>query len=124
MLDKDYRKPIKIGLWAGLVASLCCVGPLILIVLGIGGTSTALAIGKQSPYFLILGILILVIGLGFYYFRRGKKVCDGCEIIQFSWKKAVTIIVLACVVFFVVYYFLLYILAPWLAPIVYQNFYN
>lgn len=124
MLNKDDKKPIKIGLLAGFIASLCCIGPLILIVLGIGGASTALAIGKQSPYFLALGILILAIGLGFYYFRKSKKVCDECKIEQFSWKKAVSIIILACVAFLIVYYILLYVLVPWLAPIVYQNFYN
>ena len=124
MLNNNDKKPIKIGLLAGFIASLCCVGPLILIVLGIGGASTALAIGKQSPYFLALGILILVVGLGFYYFRKSKKVCDDCEEEQFSWKKAVTIIILACVAFFIVYYVFLYILVPWLAPIVYQNFYK
>ena len=124
MLNKDDKKPIKIGLLAGFIASLCCVGPLILIVLGIGGASTALAIGKQSPYFLALGILILATGLGFYYFRRSKKVCDECEVEQFSWKKIVAIIILACVAFLIIYYVLLYVLVPWLAPVVYQNFYN
>jgi mercuric ion transport protein len=124
MLNKDDKKPIKIGLLAGFVASLCCIGPLILIILGIGGASTALAIGKQSPYFLALGVLILAAGLGFYYFRKSKKVCDECDVERFSWKKAVSIIVLACAAFLVVYYVLLYILVPWLAPIIYQNFYN
>ena len=123
MLNKDDKKPIKIGLWAGFIASLCCIGPLILIVLGIGGASTALAIGKQSPYFLALGILILVAGLGLYYFRKNKK-CNECDTERLSWKKIVTIIILACVSFLVVYYVLLYVLVPWLAPIVYQNFYN
>ena len=124
MLNKDDKKPIKIGLLAGFVASLCCIGPLILIILGIGGASTALVIGKQSPYFLALGVLILAAGLGFYYFRRSKKVCDECDVDRFSWKKAVSIIVLACTAFLVVYYVLLYILVPWLTPIIYQNFYN
>jgi mercuric ion transport protein len=124
MLNNNDKKPIKIGLLAGFIASLCCVGPLILIALGIGGASTALAIGKQSPYFLALGILILVVGLGFYYFHKSKKVCDDCEVEQFSWKKAVSIIILACMAFLIVYYVLLYVIVPWLAPIVYQNFYN
>lgn len=124
MLNKDDKKPIKIGFLAGFIASLCCIGPLILIVLGIGGASTALAIGKQSPYFLALGILILIGGLGFYYFRKNKKACDECEVEHFSWKKAVVVIILACVAFFIIYYILLYILVPWLAPVVYQNFYK
>jgi len=109
---------------AGFIASLCCVGPLILIALGIGGASTALAIGKQSPYFLALGILILAIGLGFYYFHKNKKVCSECDGEQVNWKKAAYIIILICAAFFIVYYILLYILVPLLAPIVYQNFYN
>lgn len=122
MLNKDDKKPIKIGLLAGFVASLCCIAPLILIILGIGGAGTALAIGKQSPYFLALGVLILAAGL-FYYFRKSKKGCNGCEA-QFSWKKTAGVIILACIAFLAVYYVLLYVLMPWLAPIVYQNFYN
>jgi len=124
MLDKNDKKPIEIGLLAGFVASLCCIGPLILVILGIGGASTALAIGKQSPYFLALGVLLLVAGLGFYYFRKNNKVCDEHGAKKFSWKKIITIIILACSVFLIVYYILLYILVPWLAPIVYQNFYK
>lgn len=123
MLNKKDKKPIKIGLWAGFIASLCCVGPLILIILGIGGASTALAIGKQSPYFLALGILILISGLGLYYFRKNKK-CKECGTEKLSLKKIVITIILACVSFLIIYYILLFVLVPWLAPVVYQNFYN
>ena len=123
ILGDDNEKPIKIGLLAGFIASLCCIGPLVLVVLGVGGASTALAIGKQSPYFLTLGVLILVAGLGLHYFRKNKK-CNECDAERLSWKKMIVIIILACTAFIAVYYILLYVLVPWLAPIVYQNFYN
>ena len=123
MFDKVDKIPIKIGFWAGLIASLCCIGPLILIVLGIGGASTSLAIGKQSPYFLALGVLIIVAGLGLYYFRKNKQ-CNECETERMGVQKIITIIILSCAAFLVVYYLLLYVLVPWLAPLVYQNFYN
>ncbi len=123
MLNEDDKKPITIGILSGFVASLCCIGPLVFIMLGIGGASTALAIGKQSPYFFTAGVLILSAGLGFYYFRKNKKECNGCTA-RFSWKKAAGVIILACTAFLVVYYILLYVFVPWLAPIVYQNFYT
>ncbi len=118
------KKPIKIGLLAGFIASLCCLGPLILIVLGIGGVSTALAIGQKSPYFLALGILILGGGLGFYYWRQHQEACQKCEIVRFNWQKMLALIILACAIFFIVYYLLLYVVVPWLAPLVYKNFYS
>ncbi|HDH03936.1 MAG TPA: LPXTG cell wall anchor domain-containing protein [Candidatus Campbellbacteria bacterium] len=124
ILNKEDKKPIKIGLWAGLIASLCCIGPLILIIFGVGGTGAALSIGKQSPYFLGSGILILIGGLWLYYFRRKKKLCDECGAERLGWKKAVLIVILACLSFITIYYFLLYILMPWLAPIIYKNFYR
>lgn len=64
MLNKNDKKFTKVELWVGFIAFLCCAGPLVLIVLGIGGVSTALAIGKQSLYFLVLGVLFLIVVLG------------------------------------------------------------
>jgi mercuric ion transport protein len=124
MLDKDDKKPIKVGLLAGFVASLCCVGPLILIILGIGGASTALAVGKQSPYFLALGVLILAVGLGRHYFRDRQEDCGECELAPISKERRLVIIILSGLVFVAVYYVLLYVLVPYLAPVVYRNFYN
>lgn len=122
--NNNHKNPvIGLGIFAGFIASLCCVGPLILIILGVGGASTALAIGKRSPWFLGLGIAILVGGL-FYYFGRKKKVCEECNDKIFNWKKIAAIIILSCAVFVIVYYFLVHILVPWLAPIIYKNFYR
>ena len=50
---------------SALIASLCCIGPLVLVLFGIGGASTALAIGYRKPYFLLFGLAMLIIGFGF-----------------------------------------------------------
>lgn len=59
--DKTARWPLLGGLAAGLAASLCCVGPLVLVMLGLGGAWMAnlAALEPYRPIFLGLGVLLL-----------------------------------------------------------------
>lgn len=112
---KNNKKPIKIGLLGGFIAALCCIGPLILILLGVGTASTVLSIGKQSPYFLLIGLLFLGFAIWFYYFKRKKEICDECQSSKLSCKKIISIIILSCAIFILTYIVLIYIIIPWLA---------
>ncbi len=60
------------GVLAALGASACCAGPLILLLLGVGGgwASRLIALEPYSPYF--TGLTLLLLGLAFYnlYVRR------------------------------------------------------
>jgi mercuric ion transport protein len=124
MLKEDDKRLIKTGLLAGFIASLCCVGPLVLIVLGIGSAGTALIVGKQSPLFFGLGLSILIGAFWFYYLRQKKKFCGRCEGGAIRPKKIIAIIILSWIAFIVVYYILIYVLVPRLAPVIYKNFYR
>ena len=65
---------------AGL-ASVCCVGPLALGALGLGGVGFAIGLEKYRPYF--LAVTAIFLGVGFYqaYFRRGEICADGsCKV--------------------------------------------
>lgn len=112
---KNNKKPIKIGLLGGFIAALCCIGPLILILLGVGTASTALTIGKQSPYFLLIGLLFLGFAIWFYYFRRKNGPCDECESPKLNYKIMIKI-TLIFIIFIITYIILIYIIVPWLAP--------
>ena len=70
------------SLTAAIVASACCIGPLVFALLGIGGVSFALALEPYRPYF--LGATFLLLGSAFYYVhRRPKTECgpgESCEL--------------------------------------------
>lgn len=64
------------GVLAGIGASLCCVGPLVLLSLGFGGAWLAdlTALEPARPVFLILTLLF--IGLAFRQLYVVPKTCE------------------------------------------------
>jgi len=66
----------NIGLISGsFLASLCCIGPLILAALGLGGAGIVAGLESYRPYF--MGFTFLSLGFGFYMNYRKKEV--ECE---------------------------------------------
>ncbi|MFO0739581.1 MAG: heavy metal-associated domain-containing protein [Labilithrix sp.] len=62
---------------AALAASSCCVGPLILVALGIGGAGGLAVMGAYRPYFLVGTAALL--GTGYYFvYRKPKQTTDAC----------------------------------------------
>lgn len=65
----------------GLLASLCCLGPLLFVFLGISGAGFALRLEPLRPYLLILTYGLL--GTAFYLtYGRGRTACGpggACE---------------------------------------------
>ncbi len=62
-----------------LVASLCCLSPVILVALGLGSASFAASLadvfyGQYSWAFRITGLVLLAISL-LWYFRRRRGIC-------------------------------------------------
>ena len=69
------------GVLAALGASACCAGPLILLLLGVGGgwASHLIALEPYSPYLTALTMLFL--GAAFYNLYLRRRVCapgDAC----------------------------------------------
>lgn len=64
---------------AAAAASLCCIGPLIFVVLGLGAFGAAAALESLRPY--LLGAAVLLLAFGFYraYFRRPEAACAPGE---------------------------------------------
>ncbi|TAN53679.1 MAG: mercury transporter MerT [Methylococcaceae bacterium] len=65
------------GALATVIASLCCVGPLVLLALGIGGAwvSNLTALEPYRPVF--IGMTLLFLGLAFRQLYRVPQVCDS-----------------------------------------------
>lgn len=63
------------GTVAAIGASVCCIGPLVLLALGIGGTwvSSLTAMEPYRPYF--IGLTLLFLGLAFRKLYLVPKDC-------------------------------------------------
>lgn len=64
---------------AAAAASVCCLGPLLFVLLGLGAFGAAAAFDAARPY--LLGAAVLFLAFGFYraYFRRVADTCAPGE---------------------------------------------
>lgn len=75
MSFRDTQRSMVVGVLAAVGASVCCVGPLLFITLGIGGAWIG-NFGVFEPYRPILGgIALLCIGLAFRRLYLVKQDC-------------------------------------------------
>ena len=67
--------PLTGGTIAGLAASICCVGPLVLVALGVGGAAAGLIefFTPLRPVF--IGLALLFLGFAAYRLFFVPKVC-------------------------------------------------
>ncbi|MBI4546534.1 MAG: cation transporter [Ignavibacteriae bacterium] len=64
-----------------IFASLCCIGPAVLAIIGASGISLFSAFVKYRPYF--IGFTVILLGLAFYFtYRKREVVCEdgSCKI--------------------------------------------
>ena len=71
----------KIGIFAAFIASLCCVGPLLLAALGLGGLGIAAFIGVNHWYF--IGGAGALLAVAWFFYLREQKRCETeqCEMV-------------------------------------------
>lgn len=67
-------KVSKLGILSVAIASICCVGPLLLILLGLGSLGIGAAIGKYHWHFIAAALLLLTFVWRSYL--KEKKACD------------------------------------------------
>ncbi len=69
------------ALVSAAVASICCLGPLVLAGLGLGGLGLAAGLTRYRPFFIGLASLLLGTAFFFAYRRREVRCADGrCEL--------------------------------------------
>lgn len=112
-MRKEDKKLLFAGGFAGAIASLCCVGPVVLVLLGLVGVSTALSIGKFTWLFTTLALIFFGVAV-FLYLTKRK--CCNVKGLNENWKS----IVIAFLVLVVFLTLLKYWLAPLLAQIAYR----
>lgn len=70
------------GTLSSLIAVLCCIVPALIVILGIGGVTTALTITLYKNYFLVMSFVFLAVAIGMY-FRKNKSCCTMRNRVKF-----------------------------------------
>ena len=118
--NSEVGSGVKQGIVGGLLSSLCCIGPLIIVLLGLGTISFALSISRYRPLFLSLGILFFL-GAVYLHLSRKNKTCKTNYMTVEGIKKEKNFIISLAVSMLVVYLLTLYLIVPALSPSVYQG---
>lgn len=75
-MEKD-NLALSGAILAAVAASLCCVGPVLFAVLGLGVFSAATVFNSARPYLLVVAILVLAFGFYRTYFARQQACAPG-----------------------------------------------
>ncbi|MEZ5413652.1 MAG: mercuric transporter MerT family protein [Opitutaceae bacterium] len=75
MKKNRYFWTLTGGVFAGIAASLCCIGPLVALSLGLGSFAASAWFAQWRPVF--LGLTFVLLGLAWYLTYRKPKV--DCE---------------------------------------------
>ena len=80
--QKNSSIPLIGGVLAAIAASLCCIGPLVLVMLGMGGAwvSSLSVMEPFRPYLLVIAIIFL--------FFAWEKIYRAQELLQTGLKKS------------------------------------
>lgn len=77
--SQESKRLIRFGLAgaiaAGILASACCIGPLLLVFVGISGAGALVALEPYRPYFMALTLVFLA--GAFYATYRSPKTTDS-----------------------------------------------
>lgn len=71
----------KVGIFAAILASLCCVGPLLLAALGLGSLGISAFIGANHWYFIAGAGAVLALAWYLYFRERRRCETEQCEIV-------------------------------------------
>lgn len=76
MASLNVKGSLVAGVLAAIGASVCCVGPLVLLTLGIGGAwvSSLTALEPVRPFF--IAVTLLFVGLAFRRLYLVPQVCE------------------------------------------------
>lgn len=97
----EYMKAKNLGIFSAVFASICCVGPLVLILLGLGTLGIGAIIGKYHWYFVGGGVFLISIAWRYYF--KEKRACDlkSCQMENKNVTLVTLIIATLIVTFFI-----------------------
>ncbi len=99
-----------------VVASLCCLTPVVLVALGLASASFATSLattlyGTYKWYFRGAGVILLAISL-ITYFRRQKGICTIDEVVRRK-NEIINTVALALIAGILGYFFFLYVVVEY-----------
>lgn len=94
-------KSMKIGVLSAITASICCIGPLILIALGLGSLDLGAVINKYHGLFLSAGILLILFSWIRYFKEKKRCTIKKCQMENKRVTLSILIISTTIVLFFV-----------------------
>ncbi|MFQ5825700.1 MAG: mercuric transporter MerT family protein [bacterium] len=116
----EIKKGVTAGFWSGILASLCCIGPLVIILFGLASVSFALSLSQYRPYFLGLGFLFMI-GTIVLHLKKKNKTCDiNCFSVK-GLKKERKFIISVVLSMGTIYVLALYVLVPAISPVIYRS---
>ena len=100
-----------------VIASLCCLSPVILVSLGLASVSfgaplTDIFYREYKWYFRLVGLLSLILSI-VWYLRRQKGICSIDDVVKRR-NEVINIIALAIVVGVAGYFFFLYVIVHYI----------
>ena len=94
---------------SAIVASICCIGPIFLAVIGVGGAGLFSKFESLRPYFIVITVALL--GSAFYLAYRKREVeCEdgSCELRSAGkWNKIALWVATVLIVFFFAFPYLI-----------------
>ncbi len=87
----------------GVVASLCCVLPLAVVLLGLGSGAFMATTMKYTPIFVPFGVMSVSAGFYLYFSEQRRCAREGCRMVGRAWNLAVlgvSALLVAAAVFF------------------------
>lgn len=94
-------KAKNLGIFSAIFASICCVGPVVLILLGLGTLGIGAVIGKYHWWFLGVGILLITIAWRAYF--KEKRTCElrACQMENKRLTQIILMLATIIIIFFV-----------------------
>lgn len=89
-----------LGILSVLTASICCLGPLILIALGLGSLGVGAALGKYHWYFIVTAALVLAFAWRSYFKEKQSCKSAHCEMEGKKMTRNILVLASALVIFF------------------------
>ena len=82
----------KLGILSGIVASVCCLGPPLLILLGLGSLGLGSFFGKYHWYFILAGAALLAFAWRGYLKEKRRCTTEGCKMVRGGTTKSILLV--------------------------------
>ena len=69
----------RLGLLSAVTASVCCVGPVLLVLLGLGGLGAGAFLGRYHWWFIVAAMTLLAVAWRRYRTEAGRCRAARCE---------------------------------------------